>query len=179
MAGSLAEKAQRRIGLPWSAALVDRTLLEVAGTMTAVELAVRAAKRRRQHTCSRHDGSRSGADACASVGGSGGPSGTLPPPPVVSNLAGGTHHAHADFGSGFCIINDLAVAARHAQAVCEGVERVLIFDLDVHQGDGTAAIFRQDPTVFTVSFHAKRNFPFRKSASDLDVDMENGVRDAE
>lgn len=86
---------------------------------------------------------------------------------VAGNLSGGTHHAHADFGSGYCIFNDLAVATRWALA--EGVGRVLIVDLDVHQGDGTAAIFAGEPRVFTFSMHCDKNFPFRKQASDLDV----------
>ena len=93
------------------------------------------------------------------------------------NLAGGTHHAHRDFGEGFCVFNDAAVAARAMQA--EGrVARVLVLDLDVHQGDGTAAIFADDASVFTCSMHGRANFPFRKSSSDLDVELDDGTGDA-
>ncbi len=93
------------------------------------------------------------------------------------NLAGGTHHAHAGHAEGFCVFNDAAVAARAMQA--EGLaRRVLVVDLDVHQGDGTAAIFADDPTVFTFSLHGRNNFPFRKRASDLDVELDDGTGDA-
>jgi acetoin utilization deacetylase AcuC-like enzyme len=93
-------------------------------------------------------------------------------------LAGGTHHAHRDFGSGFCVLNDIAVAAR--TLLEEGlVHRVLVVDLDVHQGDGTAAIFSGQNEVFTFSAHGRHNFPFRKQRSDLDVEFENGTRDEE
>jgi acetoin utilization deacetylase AcuC-like enzyme len=93
------------------------------------------------------------------------------------NLAGGTHHAHAGYGEGFCVFNDAAVAARAMQA--EGlVARVLVLDLDVHQGDGTAAIFAGDDSVFTCSMHGRANFPFRKYASDLDVELDDGTGDA-
>jgi acetoin utilization deacetylase AcuC-like enzyme len=92
------------------------------------------------------------------------------------NLAGGTHHAHSDFGEGFCVFNDAAVAARAMQA--EGLaRRVLIVDLDVHQGDGTAAIVGDDPTIHTLSLHGRRNFPFRKAASRLDVELDDGTGD--
>ncbi len=92
------------------------------------------------------------------------------------NLAGGTHHAHRDFGEGFCVFNDAAVAARAMQAE-RGVERVLIVDLDVHQGDGTASILAGDPSVFTFSMHCRGNFPFRKCRSDLDVELDEGTDD--
>jgi acetoin utilization deacetylase AcuC-like enzyme len=93
------------------------------------------------------------------------------------NLAGGTHHAHAGYGEGFCVFNDAAVAARAMQA--EGlVARVLVLDLDVHQGDGTAAIFAGDDSVFTCSMHGRANFPFRKYASDLHVEPDHGTGDA-
>ena len=95
---------------------------------------------------------------------------------VAANLAGGTHHAHRSFGSGFTILNDLAIAARWAQREA-GVQRVAIIDLDVHQGDGTAAIFTDDPSVFTLSMHCGANFPFRKAVSDLDVDVPRGTAD--
>jgi acetoin utilization deacetylase AcuC-like enzyme len=100
---------------------------------------------------------------------------------VAANLAGGTHHAQADNGSGYCVFNDVAVAARLMQAEWHRhrreLLRVVVIDLDVHQGNGTAAIFRDDPTVFTLSLHGARNFPFRKEASDLDVDLPDGCTD--
>lgn len=102
---------------------------------------------------------------------------------VAANMAGGTHHAYADKGSGYCVFNDVAVAARLMQAEWarghRSLLRVLVIDLDVHQGNGTAAIFRDDDTVFTFSMHGARNFPFRKEASDLDVDLPDGCGDAD
>jgi acetoin utilization deacetylase AcuC-like enzyme len=94
----------------------------------------------------------------------------------ASNLAGGNHHAYRDFGSGYCVFNDLAVAAL---AALDGgrVRRVLIFDVDVHQGDGTAALFAEDARVFTCSLHGERNFPARKQRSDLDVPLPDGTGD--
>ena len=95
---------------------------------------------------------------------------------LSASLAGGTHHAHRDFGEGYCVFNDAAVAARAMQA--EGLaRRVLVVDLDVHQGDGTAAIFADDPTVFTFSLHGRNNFPFRKRQSRLDVELDDGTGD--
>ncbi|MBM3760345.1 MAG: histone deacetylase [Acidobacteria bacterium] len=91
-------------------------------------------------------------------------------------LAGGTHHAFRDFGSGFCVLNDIAVAAR-SLLDRSLVRRVLIVDLDVHQGDGTAAIFSEHPEVFTFSAHGRNNFPFRKQQSDWDLEFENGAED--
>lgn len=100
---------------------------------------------------------------------------------VAVQLAGGTHHAHADRGAGFCFFNDTAVAARLMQAETHRIERrllrVLVIDLDVHQGDGTATIFADDPTVFTFSMHGARNFPVRKARSDLDVELPDGCDD--
>jgi len=100
---------------------------------------------------------------------------------VAAQLAGGTHHAHADRGAGFCIFNDTAVAARLMQAEMHRSQRrslrVLVIDLDVHQGDGTAAIFADDPSVFTLSLHGARNFPVRKATSDLDVELPDGCAD--
>jgi len=101
---------------------------------------------------------------------------------IAANLAGGTHHAYAHKGGGFCVFNDVAVAARLMQA--EWARRhprpmqVAVIDLDVHQGNGTAAIFAQDPSVFTFSMHGAKNFPFRKAASDLDIDLPDGCTDA-
>jgi acetoin utilization deacetylase AcuC-like enzyme len=95
---------------------------------------------------------------------------------IACNTAGGTHHAFPDFGSGFCIFNDMAVAARFAQEAGLA-ERILIVDLDVHQGDGTAVIFQDDPAVFTFSIHCDKNFPFRKQRSTLDVPLPAGAED--
>ena len=137
--GQLDGAALRRIGFPWSAAMVERSRRSAGATMAACRTAL--------------------AEGCG------------------VNLAGGTHHAHAGFGAGFCVFNDAAVAAR---AMCaEGrASRVLIVDLDVHQGDGTAAILHGDPSTFTLSVHGQRNFPFRKAASDLDVELEDRTADA-
>lgn len=100
---------------------------------------------------------------------------------VAANLAGGTHHAYAHKGSGYCVFNDVAVAARLMQAEWHRLHRQLlrvwVVDLDVHQGNGTASIFCDDPTVYTLSMHGARNFPFRKEASDLDVDLPDGCTD--
>lgn len=95
---------------------------------------------------------------------------------IACHLAGGTHHAHYDFGSGFCILNDLAITARALRAGGL-VKRVLIFDCDVHQGDGTAAILADDPDLFTCSIHCEKNFPTRKCRSDLDVGLPVGLED--
>jgi acetoin utilization deacetylase AcuC-like enzyme len=102
---------------------------------------------------------------------------------VAANMAGGTHHAYADKGSGYCVFNDVAVAARLMQAEWARSHRsslhILVIDLDVHQGNGTAAIFGDDDSVFTFSMHGERNFPFRKEASDLDVNLPDGCGDAD
>jgi acetoin utilization deacetylase AcuC-like enzyme len=138
--GTLDPKAQRRIGLPWSQALADRTCIAVGGTILTAKLALQYG--------------------------------------LACNTAGGTHHAFPSYGSGFCIFNDLAIAARAVQA--EGLaQKVLIVDLDVHQGDGTAFIFQEDPSVFTFSMHCESNFPSKKQTSDLDVGLPVGVEDEE
>lgn len=103
---------------------------------------------------------------------------------IAANLAGGTHHASRDRGGGFCVFNDAAVAARllqaeHGRTGPGATLPVAIVDLDVHQGNGTAAIFRDDPTVFTLSLHGAKNFPFRKEPGDLDVELPDGCRDEE
>jgi acetoin utilization deacetylase AcuC-like enzyme len=95
---------------------------------------------------------------------------------LACSTAGGTHHAFYDYGSGFCIFNDLAVTAR-AMLRQGRARRVLIVDLDVHQGDGTASILAGDPAIFTFSMHCGANFPFRKQASDLDVELPVGMED--
>jgi acetoin utilization deacetylase AcuC-like enzyme len=97
---------------------------------------------------------------------------------VAGNLAGGTHHAFADHGEGYCVFNDHAVAARLLQL--EGrIDRAVIVDVDVHQGNGSAAIFSGDESVFTFSMHGARNYPFRKQRSSLDVELPDGCEDAE
>ncbi len=136
--GTLDAKAQRRIGLPWSPALVNRTCVAVGGTILTAKLALQQG--------------------------------------LACNTAGGTHHAFPGYGSGFCIFNDLAIAARVLQQLGL-VEQVLIVDLDVHQGDGTALIFEQDPSVFTFSMHCEVNFPGTKQQSDLDVPLPEGMED--
>lgn len=103
---------------------------------------------------------------------------------IAGNLAGGTHHSYAHKGSGFCVFNDVAVAARLMQVEWARARgrpaaplKVAVIDLDVHQGNGTAHIFREDHSVFTLSLHGARNFPFRKEASDLDVELPDGCTD--
>jgi acetoin utilization deacetylase AcuC-like enzyme len=96
---------------------------------------------------------------------------------TAANLAGGTHHAHADHGEGFCVFNDAAIAARLMQAE-RRVQRVAIVDLDVHQGNGTASILARDESVFTLSLHAENNYPFKKENSDLDVALPDGTDDS-
>ena len=102
---------------------------------------------------------------------------------IAANIAGGTHHSYADKGSGFCVFNDASVAARLMQAEharrnrSRGTLKVAIIDLDVHQGNGTARIFANDDSVFTLSLHGEKNFPFRKEPSDLDVELPDGTGD--
>ena len=136
--GKLDAKAQRRIGLPWSPALVNRTCTAVGGTVLTAQLALNQG--------------------------------------LACNTAGGTHHAFPDYGSGFCIFNDLAIAARVLQQLGL-VQKVLILDLDVHQGDGTAFIFQNDASVFTFSMHCQVNFPGTKQTSDLDIPLPVGMED--
>lgn len=136
----LTRPEQRRIGLPATSALVQRTWLAVGGTLLTARLALRYG--------------------------------------LANHLAGGTHHAHPDFGSGFCIFNDCAVAARVLLQRRE-VEKVLIVDLDVHQGDGSAACFQEDERVTTFSVHAASNFPLRKVNSDIDIPLPDGTEDGD
>lgn len=140
LAGTIDARAMRRIGFPWSPALVHRTRTALASTLLAAELAL-------EHG-------------------------------LACSTAGGTHHAFYDFGSGYCIFNDLAVTARSLRRAGR-VRRVLIVDLDVHQGDGTASILGADPDLFTFSMHCDANFPFHKQQSDLDVALPVGMEDAE
>ena len=95
---------------------------------------------------------------------------------IAGNMAGGTHHAHWDFGSGYCVFNDLAVCARRAHAEY-GYQRISVLDLDVHQGDGTATILEKDAYALTISVHCAENFPLRKSASDFDFAVPMGTGD--
>src|SRR5206468_6063972 len=121
--GTLTAAEVRRIGFPWSEALVRRSRASVEGTLIAARHAL----------C---DG-------------------------IASNLAGGTHHAYPNHGEGYCVLNDIAIAARVLQREVL-VRRVAIIDCDVHQGNGTAAIFNSDPDVFTFSIHGEKNYPLRK-----------------
>jgi acetoin utilization deacetylase AcuC-like enzyme len=136
--GRLAEAELRRLGFPWSEALVQRSRAAVGGTCAAAERAL-------------EDG-------------------------VAANLAGGTHHAFPDHGEGYCVFNDIAISIRSLQAR-GSIERALVVDLDVHQGNGTAAVFAEDPRVFTLSIHGENNFPFRKQRSTLDVGLPDGTGD--
>lgn len=97
---------------------------------------------------------------------------------VAMNIAGGTHHAYTDHGEAFCLLNDQAISARYLQE--KGLaKKILIVDLDVHQGNGTAEIFKNDPFVFTFSMHGKANYPFKKETSDLDIALETNMEDEE
>ncbi len=150
--GLLSPQEQRDIGFPWSPLMVERSLRSVGATVAGVRSAL-------QHG--------------ASV-----------------NLAGGTHHAKRQQGGGFCVFNDLAVAARvfqtdriaqlsrrSEQEVLRAPTRVLVVDLDVHQGDGTAEILGNDASIFTFSMHGERNYPFQKTNSDLDIALPDGTTD--
>jgi acetoin utilization deacetylase AcuC-like enzyme len=136
--GTLADDAERRLGLPWSPELRERCLRTVQGTVEAA---------------------RDALDHGAGI-----------------NLAGGTHHAFAERGEGFCVFNDVAVAIRVLQRAGR-VRRVAIVDLDVHQGNGTARIFAGDPAVSTFSLHGEKNYPFHKEQSRLDVGLPDGCED--
>ncbi|MBT8281003.1 MAG: histone deacetylase [Muriicola sp.] len=97
---------------------------------------------------------------------------------VSMNIAGGTHHAYTDRGEAFCLLNDQAIGARYLQQG-KKAKKIMIVDLDVHQGNGTAQIFQQDPTVFTFSMHGSGNYPFKKETSDLDIPLKKGTTDEE
>jgi acetoin utilization deacetylase AcuC-like enzyme len=136
--GKMTDADIRRLGFPWSKALVERSRRSSGGTLAACRAAL-------------VDG-------------------------YAANLAGGTHHAGYDFAEGFCLFNDAAVATRILQH--EGVvERVLIIDCDVHQGNGTADIFASDERVYTFSIHGEKNFPLRKVPSRLDIGLDDGTGD--
>lgn len=96
---------------------------------------------------------------------------------IAANLAGGTHHAYRDTGSGFCVFNDSAIAARTLQKEINPSLKVAVIDLDVHQGNGTAAILQNDDSIFTLSIHGENNFPFKKEQSDLDIGLTDGCND--
>ena len=93
------------------------------------------------------------------------------------NLAGGTHHAYYDYGSGYCIFNDLAISAYYCKEKFKEYKNILILDLDVHQGDGTASILKNDESIFTFSMHCESNFPLKKQISDLDIPLKKGLED--
>ncbi len=138
--GALSPGELRKLGLPWSDALWQRSRLASGGTLLAARTAL--------------------------IEG------------IAGNLAGGTHHAFADHGEGFCVVNDVAVTIRQLQA--EGaIRRALVIDLDVHQGNGTAEIFADNDTVFTFSMHGERNYPLLKMRSSLDVELADGTNDAQ
>lgn len=96
---------------------------------------------------------------------------------IAMNVAGGTHHAFTDRGEGFCLLNDIAIAARYLLDMALA-EKILVIDLDVHQGNGTAQIFKEEPRVFTFSMHAEKNYPLHKEQSDLDIALPDGITDS-
>lgn len=140
ISGELPAAKMRRIGFPWSEALIERTLTSAGGTCETVLQAL-------EHGSAIH-------------------------------LSGGYHHAHYDFGSGFCLFNDLVLAAKRALRQ-PGVDKVLIIDSDVHHGDGTATLCSEAADIVTLSFHCDKNFPARKPDSDLDVALSRETQDDE
>ncbi len=140
LSGAVSHSDMRRIGFPWSPAMIERSRRSAGGTCAAL------------------------VDALAGDG-------------VAVNLAGGTHHAGFDRGGGYCVFNDAVIAARHAQRA-GSAGRILLVDLDVHQGDGSAALCADDPTIYTFSIHAARNYPAIKPPSDLDVALPDATDDA-
>jgi acetoin utilization deacetylase AcuC-like enzyme len=139
-AGALTPRELRRLGLPWSKALVRRSFLAAGGTLAAARASLREG--------------------------------------VGSNLAGGTHHAFPDHGEGFCVLNDVAIAIRALRRE-RLIGRAAVVDCDVHQGNGTAAIFEGDSAVFTFSMHGAKNYPLFKTRSSLDVELADGTADEE
>ncbi|SDD23512.1 Acetoin utilization deacetylase AcuC [Algoriphagus faecimaris] len=95
---------------------------------------------------------------------------------IALNIAGGTHHAYSDRGEGFCLLNDIALTSKYLQ-ISDKAKKILVLDLDVHQGNGTAEIFKDDPSVFTFSMHGAKNYPHRKEQSDWDIPLEDGTQD--
>src|SRR5258706_3018644 len=153
-AGSLSADAQRRIGFPWSPMMVERSRRSVGATLAAARAVVQG-----------FSPAKAGLEARTTYD-------------VAANLAGGTHHAFRDRGEGYCVFNDVAIAA--SVLLRDGaIARAAVVDCDVHQGNGTAAIFRDEPARFTFSLHGARNFPFRQETSDLDVTFEDGAGDEE
>jgi acetoin utilization deacetylase AcuC-like enzyme len=138
--GTLSASAIRRLGLPWSEALVQRARASVQGTLTAARIAIRHG--------------------------------------VAVNLAGGTHHAFPDRGEGYCVLNDIAITIRCLQRDA-WMQRMAVIDCDVHQGNGTAAIFANEPDVYTFSIHGANNFPLVKVAGTLDIGLPDGTGDEE
>ena len=138
--GTLTAAEVRRIGFPWSPAMVERSRRSTGATIAAARAAL-------------EDG-------------------------IAANLAGGTHHAFANAGEGYCVFNDAAVAIRAMQAV-GAIERACVIDLDVHQGNGTASILSGDDSAWTLSIHGVKNFPLRKVPSDIDVSLPDGTGDRE
>ena len=165
--GSIDPKVMREIGFPWSLAMVERARRSVGASVAAARSSL---------------GLVTG-QAMLAAQGTPQDKPLVKPQGIAANLAGGTHHSYADKGGGFCVFNDFAVTARLMQAEWARQHRaplqVGIIDLDVHQGNGTASIFKNDASVFTLSLHGAKNFPFRKEASDLDVDLPDGCQDAE
>jgi acetoin utilization deacetylase AcuC-like enzyme len=156
--GTLQAPAQREIGFPWSPAMAERARRSVGATVAAARVVL---------------GTGEGRLGKANQG-------------LAANMAGGTHHSYADKGGGFCVFNDVAVAARLMQAewprhfkYTRPPLQVAVIDLDVHQGNGTASIFAGDSSVFTLSLHGEKNFPFRKEGSDLDVELPDGCQDTQ
>ena len=152
--GTLTAAEQRAVGFPWSREHVTRSLASTGGTVAAMHLVLSGAPEAPvspQQPRSRH--------RCA------------------LQIAGGTHHAHRERGGGFCVFNDQAVAA-HAALHNYALQRILIVDLDVHLGDGTASIFADEPRVTTFSMHGEKNYPWRAAVpSDYDVDLPDGTGD--
>lgn len=136
--GTLSKKEERRLGLPWSKGLANRSRYAVQGTLNAALNAL-------------SDG-------------------------VAGNLAGGTHHAMPDYGEGFCVFNDVAIAIKYLQKY-KRINSAMVIDLDVHQGNGTAFSFKDDPTVTTVSIHGHKNYPFTKPNSSIDIGLPDNTDD--
>jgi acetoin utilization deacetylase AcuC-like enzyme len=136
--GTLSKKEERKLGLPWSLGLANRSRYAVQGTLNASQIALK--------------------EGCA------------------ANLAGGTHHAMPDYGEGFCVFNDVAIAIKYLLSN-KLIKKALVIDLDVHQGNGTAHSFANDPNVITVSLHGHKNYPFSKPKSTIDIGLPDKTDD--